>query len=395
MNKIFFTALLLCVCLLTNAQKNNNQKFDNWSIDLGAGIHQAGSTLSPGYSPALLGQGNLGIRYMFNNRFGLRLDLGYNSFQDADGSIPFKSNYYRASLEGVVNAGNILNFHTWTNRFNLLMHGGVGAASLNITEPTDNGGDIMFALNFGLTPQYKLTNRMSIFLDFSSLIHFYQDDNFDGGANTAVRESNISLFNTSLGLSFALGKNKQLADSFQEEELVVNDELLDIKKRLANAENEIEVLKAKEVASPNKELIMTELDERYVRKGEEVNRYANVVTGSNVDFIRQLLNSGYINVYFDVNKTRIQDGSLNSVNYLKQFMMDNPSVSADLIGYADETGTENRNKTLSQNRAKRVYDVLIAAGISPSRLSYFGGGEDKTVTEAARQFARKVTFKIR
>lgn len=275
------------------------------------------------------------------------------------------------------------------------MHGGVGAASLNITEPADNGGDLLMALNFGITPQFRINNRMSVFLDFSTLVHFYQEDNFDGGPNLSPRESNISLFNTSLGLSFALGKNKQLADSYQMEEVVVNDELEEIKTRLAAAEKEIEVLKNKEVAAtPNKDLIMTELDERYVRK-DETDKYANVVTNSNVDFIRQLLNSGYINVYFDVNKSIIQDGSLNSVNYLKQFMLDNPAVNAELIGYTNETGSENRNKTLSQNRAKRVFDVLVAAGISPTRISYYGGGEDKSVTKDARQFARKVTFKLK
>lgn len=385
---------LLLSCIFTMNAQNSKDKYDHWAIDLGAGIHTVGASLSPGYNPALFGQGNLGVRYMFNNRFGLRLDLGYSSFQDEE-DLPFKSNYYRASLEGVVNMGDVLKFHTWTDRFNLLMHGGVGAASLNITEPADNGGDLMMALNFGITPQFRINNRMSVFLDFSSLVHFYQEDNFDGGPNLSPRESNISLFNTSLGLSFALGKNKQLADSYQMEEVVVNDELEEIKTRLAAAEKEIEVLKNKEVAAtPNKDLIMTELDERYVRK-DEADKYANVVTGSNVDFIRQLLNSGYINVYFDVNKSRIQDGSLNSVNYLKQFMLDNPTVNAELIGYADETGSENRNKTLSQNRAKRVFDVLVAAGISPARLSYYGGGEDKSVTKDARQFARKVTFKLK
>lgn len=63
--------------------------------------------------------------------------------------------------------------------------------------------------------------------------------------------------------------------------------------------------------------------------------------------------------------------------------------------YADETGSADRNKTLSQKRAKKVYDVLVAAGINPSRLSYFGGGEDKSVGKSARQFARKVIFKLR
>ena len=38
--------------------------------------------------------------------------------------------------------------------------------------------------------------------------------------------------------------------------------------------------------------------------------------------------------------------------------------------------------------------MLVASGISPTRLSYGGVGEDKTMTKGARQLARKVTFKI-
>ncbi len=390
MKKIYFGALFTLMSFLVNAQD-----YDHWSIDLGAGIHQVGATQSPSYSSTALGQGSLGFRYMFNERFGMRLDLGYNSFSDADGSQPFKSNYYRASIEGVVNLGNLLKFNSFTNRFNLLGHVGAGAASLNVTEPTDNGGDVMYVMNIGLTPQFKLNDRLSIFLDVNSLIHFHQDDNFDGGVNLSPRESNISLMNTSIGLNIALGKNKQSADFWTEEleEAVIDSELETLKTRLNSAEKEIAILKT-QGSGPNKELIMTELDNRYVKK-DEINKYANVVTGGNVDFIKNLLNSGYINVYFDTNKTKIQEGSLNSVNYLKQFMMDNPYVTADLIGYADDTGKVENNKTLSQNRAKKVYDVLVAAGIKASRLSYFGGGEDVTVSKGARQLARKVTFKIR
>lgn len=392
MKKIYFGVLFSVITFLTNAQE-----FSPWSIDLGAGIQQTGSTLSPGYNTSTFGQGNFGVRYMLNERFGFRADLGYNSMSEGPGSPEFKSNYYRISLESIINLGSILKFNSFTDRFNLLFHSGIGAASLNVTEPTDNGGDFMFALNLGLTPQYKISDRIALFLDFSSFIHFAQDDNFDGGPNLSTRESNISLFNTSLGVNIALGKNKKLAEFSGKTKLddeVVDSELETLKKRLSSAEKEIAVLKTKETSSPNKELIMTELDERYVRKNE-TNKYANTVTGSNVDFIRSLLNSGYINVYFDTNKSEIQEGSLNSVNYLKQFMIDNPYINAELVGYADETGTESNNKTLSQQRAKKVFDVLVASGIKPSRLSYFGGGEDKTVSKAARQLARKVTFKLK
>lgn len=67
--------LLLCSALQINAQYKK-EKFDHWAIDVGLGIHKIGANLSDGYNPALFGQGNLGVRYMFNNRFGVRLDLG-------------------------------------------------------------------------------------------------------------------------------------------------------------------------------------------------------------------------------------------------------------------------------------------------------------------------------
>ena len=385
--------LFLISASLVNAQ-NSRDKFDHWALDLGIGVHKIGANLSPGYNPDLFGQGNLGIRYMFNNRFGLRLDLGYSSFKE-EALLSFKSNYYRASLEGIVNIGDVLHFNSWTNRFNLLMHGGIGSASLNITEPTDNGGDQLVALNFGITPQYKINNRMSLFLDFSSLVHFNQEDNFDGGPNLNARESNISLFNTSLGISVALGKNKQLADSYQSEGPVAHNDLEEIKNRLANAEKQIEFLKNKEIAAtPNQELIITELDERYVKRDDKV-RDTNTIVGSETNFVKNLLNGGFVTVFFDTNKTQIQDGSYSAINALKQFMLDNPSINAELIGYTDETGAEKRNIALSQNRAKRVFDVLVAAGISPARISYFGGGEDKSVGKNARQLARKVTFNIK
>lgn len=389
----------LCFALIAMAftGKVTSQEFDKWSLDLGGGMHQIGNTISSGYAENLFGQGHLGVRYMFNEKFGLRLDLGYNQFSANQFSQPFTSNFYRASLQGVVNMGNVLKFHTWTKRLNLLAHGGIGVGIVNVTEPVVSGNEFTLPLSVGLTPQYKISDRIAIFADFSSLVNFYQSVNFDGGNATNSRDTNISIFNTSIGFNISFGKYRKLADFHYEEPapIKIDNELDQIRKRLASAEKEIKELKV-ESSGPNKELIMTELDARYVKKEElKTNKYADVITGGNVDFIKELLNRGYINVYFDTNKDEIQEGSLNSVNYLKQFLMDNPTMSADIIGYADETGSVERNKTLSQQRAKKVYDTLIAAGISASRLSYFGGGVDPSVGEAARQFARKVVFKLR
>ena len=268
-------------------------------------------------------------------------------------------------------------------------------SSLRTITPIETGGEPLLNFIVGFTPQFKLSNRISLFLDASAVFHDYQNFTFDGAANTKEREISANLFNTSVGVNISLGKHKKNADFLEDEEVIIDSEIDDIKKRLTTAENEIAALKVKKTEI-NKVELVSELDNRYAKKGEVVtNRYADVVSNSNVDFVRRLLNSGYINVYFDVNKTKVQNGSLNSLNYLIQFMKDNPNVSALLIGYADETGEENRNLTLSKNRAKSIFNILVASGISASKLSYTGGGEDKSVSENARQFARKVTFKIK
>lgn len=393
MKNIFLGALFLCLTIQVNGQEYNH-----WSIDFGAGVHRIISPLSEGYKSDLfgLGQANLGVRYMLNEKFGLRVDVGYNEFKEGENSLPFRANYYRANIEGVVNIGNIYKFSSWTKRFNLLFHSGVGYSNLKTITPFDTGsGESIFNVIIGFTPQYKLSNRISLFLDVSTIIHDNQENTYDGAKNN-LNSDNIStsLINTSLGVNISLGKHKENADYLKDEELILDDKFDEITKRLDKAETEIAILKAKN-RKINKIALVKELDTRYAKKEElVVNRYESIVTGSNVAFIRKLLNSGYVNVYFDVNKSIVQKGSLSSVNYLITFLEDNPRVSALLIGYADETGKENYNQTLSKKRAKSVFELLIAAGISKSRLSYTGGGEDKSVAKKARQLARKVTFQI-
>ncbi|WP_339662084.1 OmpA family protein [uncultured Polaribacter sp.] len=394
MKKIILGALIFCSTIAVQAQE---KEYNKWSLDLGAGAHEIINPLSPGYKTGALalGQANLGVRYMFNEKFGLRLDVGYNEFKEGDNSLPFRANYYRTTLEGVVNAGSLLNFSSFTNRLNLLFHGGIGLSNLKTITPIDTGsGEPLMNFTVGFTPQFKLTNRVSLFLDASAVFHDYQNFAFDGAANTRDREISASIFNTSIGVNISLGKHKQNADFLQAEEVVLNNEIETIKERLNKAETEIAALIVKK-GEINKEALIYELDTRYLLKGETNSKYANVITGSNVDFIRELLNSGYINVYFNTNKTTIQEGSLNSVNYLKQFMIDNPSVNALLTGFADETGNADKNLQLSENRAKSVFDILVAAGIDANRLSYAGGGEDATVSGKARPLARKVTFTIK
>ena len=86
----------------------------------------------------------------------------------------------------------------------------------------------------------------------------------------------------------------------------------------------------------------------------------------------------------------------------------NPTLKIELGGHTDTRGDAAENMTLSSNRAKAVYDYLIAQGIVTDRLAYKGYGETvnrisdaeiaKLATdkekEAAHQKNRRTEYKI-
>ena len=77
-------------------------------------------------------------------------------------------------------------------------------------------------------------------------------------------------------------------------------------------------------------------------------------------------------------------------------MTENPSAKAELIGHADQRGSETYNKNLSNKRAQKVLDILVGEGIDASRLSINGNGEtSSTNSKAALQLQRRVTFKLK
>ena len=50
-------------------------------------------------------------------------------------------------------------------------------------------------------------------------------------------------------------------------------------------------------------------------------------------------------------------------------------------GHTDNVGTPESNQKLSENRAKAVYDYLVAKGIDKNRLSYTGWGQEKSIAD--------------
>ena len=390
--KILLIALIGFVSVWAYGQDSSGEdtKFNKWSIEGGVGLTKPWQNFDPGYgapTPGFLAT-ELGVRYMLSEYFGFKLDLGYNQFTEKDESMDFKTNSYRLGLQGVLNLGRLMQFETWTNTFGLLGHAGVGVGYLDYKR-TDIDKDYVGNVLGGLTAQIKLSPRVALNLDGTAIGNIRQNEAFDGGMGNTKDLGMV--FNGTLGLSIYLGKSKSHADWYlrsDEKYKVMDSKVADLDQRVKKLED----TSADKADVAKTQAAVDDLSKKVDALGNTPN------TGSYDEFVKQLVNDGFINVYFDFNSTKVQGASANSVTFMKAYLTKNSRASVEVQGYADELGSDNYNQKLSQKRADAVVKLLTEAGIDASRLSAVGKGKDTSVDKSsasARQLARRATFVVK
>src|SRR5208337_4392758 len=89
------------------------------------------------------------------------------------------------------------------------------------------------------------------------------------------------------------------------------------------------------------------------------------------------LNKSYrINdIYFEFNSIELSSESKAVLDLLIEFLNENPTIFIEIQGHTDNIGNDADNLRLSSNRAKSVYNYLIANNIDAKRLTYKGYGK--------------------
>ncbi|MEK7432195.1 MAG: OmpA family protein [Cyanobacteriota bacterium] len=92
---------------------------------------------------------------------------------------------------------------------------------------------------------------------------------------------------------------------------------------------------------------------------------------------------GFISLYinFDTGKSNIKTESKPIIDEIVKMLNDNPDVKISIEGHTDNVGTAQSNKTLSASRAKEVMNYLISKGISSSKLSSTGWGQENPIAD--------------
>lgn len=112
-------------------------------------------------------------------------------------------------------------------------------------------------------------------------------------------------------------------------------------------------------------------------------------------------------VQYDLGKYTLRPESKDSLNYLYQTLVDNPTIIIELAAHTDSRGGNASNQRLSENRAKACVDYLVSKGIPAPRMKAKGYGENRLrisdaeinalpadEREAAHQKNRRTVFRV-
>jgi len=88
-------------------------------------------------------------------------------------------------------------------------------------------------------------------------------------------------------------------------------------------------------------------------------------------------------VLYDLGKATLRPESKDSLNFLYQTLIDNPTAVIEIGSHTDSRGSDAANQKLSEARAKACVDYLVQEKkIAPERLKYVGYGEKRPLKMA-------------
>ena len=388
-----------------NAQVQN---FNKWSIEANTGFGKPITPYTPGYFSSnddtyfafnKINHFNIGTRYMFSTYFGIRMGVTYVSIANAAGSSSnlFENEFYKIDFQGVINMGHVLNFDQFTSKLGLLAHFGPQINKLNIKEGDfagkmdSNGGFII-----GITPQFKITDRVVLNADFSYTVNFRQHLNWDGD-NYAPKNKNLNgiMHDLTIGFTYYLGKNKQHADwDWNDLALIKTKKMLDYEAKIQDLQKDTDkdgipdyldleknTAAGSIVDSKGRKVVI----ENIVDKNKESVSNTSVSNTSNLtqkekDF-GSIFEDGNNEVFFDFNQVNPNKDSKKKIVAIIAYMKKYPESKATLNGYTDNRGGEEFNRRLGLRRSEKVKEIMVLYGIDPLRISLVSKGIDELMSE--------------
>jgi hypothetical protein len=205
---------LLFVLLLVSSLSVAQYRFNQFSIEGGIGYNFAGSQYNHSYDSNFSGfrHVDLGVRYMIDENYGVRVNYTNDRFLESNGSKVGIS-YNKYGVDGIYNLGRLVDLAYSTNE-NIGLLGHVGLSYVRATPVKGGETDRIGSISLGLTPQFKIGENTVFYTDLSAHTNIKQHLGYDGNSlyTDTAKSTNGVYYTFSFGIMVYLGQNRYHAD---------------------------------------------------------------------------------------------------------------------------------------------------------------------------------------
>ena len=363
---------LFCILAVLFSVQVNSQSMNKSSIGFNIGGHDGMSKTNHYTRLHQLNHYELNYRYMMNNRFGLKFDAGFDNFQFVDDHPA--TDALRFSIQPTFNLTDLLHMNNFTTRWGILLHMGAGYAAMwnkevrgpnEILNLKEGSVDEILQGIIGLTPQFKLNERLSINGDIAFMGNIRQNYGFDF-ESAPIQGGGFSGYyaTATIGFSYYIGKSKNNADwtySPTFNPLVMQENL----NRIIALETLAKEAEAK-LGDDDKDGVINAVDQE-----------VNTPLGNKVDITGKTiietpptdLNSfGIADIMFVKGSFYINPIYYRIMDRVVSYMAANPTKKISVSGHTDIDGSDEINNKISEVRVNNVVNYLIKKGADKNRL---------------------------
>ena len=100
-------------------------------------------------------------------------------------------------------------------------------------------------------------------------------------------------------------------------------------------------------------------------------------------------------ILFATNSSTLSDASRSALRKLAESLNQNPDTDIKIVGHTDNTGNVDYNQTLSEKRAKSVFDYLMVdQGVSSKRMEFEGKGIHEPIADNSTVEGRALNRRV-
>jgi len=99
-------------------------------------------------------------------------------------------------------------------------------------------------------------------------------------------------------------------------------------------------------------------------------------------------------ILFDLGQANLKTEAKYVISQLSGILLLMPDLNLRIEGHTDSTGTPSGNLRLSQKRADSVFDFISGQGITATRMTTAGYGQDKPIADNTTNEGRKKNRRV-